>query len=161
MLPDLMTGGRFRSAVECRLAWVPDDPMTGDCYGSYLSRIGENVYRVCGPRVGSGPGEVVFHADGLPLVATGADPGTAGSVCGLGWLELTRLVTDESGGVPVEVEWTVVELSLQSAPLVAVGRGMRVRDRSRWGWTPIDRTSAWEDDEGNALYLVGARASMS
>jgi len=153
-LPDLRVGDRMRTAVELRLASVPEDPR-GECHGSYLSRVGENVHRVCGPRVAVG--EVVVDAGGLRLIASGPLAAAAGAVvCGLGWLEATRVVTDESCGVPVEAEWIVREILLQTAPLVPAGGALRARDRSRWGWTPRPATSAWADDGGDALYLVGA-----
>ncbi|GEM_PF-3713750 len=75
-------------------------------------------------------------------------------VAGLGRCYLTRLVRD--GSILVEHEWYIKDLLLQAAPWIRLPDGQRIRDPEHPQWRRIRATSAWNDDEGSATYLVHA-----
>jgi len=72
-----------------------------------------------------------------------------------------------AGIPPLIYSWHVDGISRQAAPFVRTGNEL-VRDPTKLGWLPIDRTDAWHDDDGLAHYKldcelldVPARRSMS
>jgi hypothetical protein len=50
--------------------------------------------------------------------------------------------------------WSIDRITLQTAPFVPGGGGVLVRDETRLGWTEIDQTRAWTDDDGHGSYLL-------
>ncbi len=57
-------------------------------------------------------------------------------------------------GTPALIyDWRIDRIEMQTAPFVEQHR-MLVRDASKLGWRSIERTKAWDDDGGNAEYLL-------
>jgi hypothetical protein len=50
--------------------------------------------------------------------------------------------------------WRLEQLAVQTAPLIETAPKHFERDESKWGWAPIQRTDAWNDAEGHAVYLL-------
>jgi hypothetical protein len=54
---------------------------------------------------------------------------------------------------PLIYTWRIAEISRQTAPFVEAGN-MLVRDPTKLGWLPLERTDAWHDDDGLADYKL-------
>jgi len=50
--------------------------------------------------------------------------------------------------------WRLERLALQTAPLVETAPRYFERDESKWAWKDLERTDAWNDDGGHAVYLL-------
>ena len=58
-------------------------------------------------------------------------------------------------GMPALIySWRVDRIERQTAPFVEVAPRVFERDRAAWAWTDVDRTDAWNDDDGHAEYLL-------
>lgn len=59
---------------------------------------------------------------------------------------------------PLIYTWKISAIDLQTAPLVeardASGQKVLIRDEKKLGYRPIAKTDAWNDDEGNAEYVL-------
>jgi hypothetical protein len=62
---------------------------------------------------------------------------------------------------PLVYEWRIEEVAIETAPFVEsadpAGQKVLVRDQSKLRRVPIARTDAWNDDHGNADYLLTCR----
>ncbi len=150
--PDVRVGEVHRSAIEFR----GGEPGAYPCWFEYLRYIAENIYDVCGSVVDSQEDMLVFKIGDIRLVRF-VPPGETRDVTqvsGLGRCYLTRLVRD--GSVLVEHEWYIKDLFRQAGPWVRLPDGQRIRDPEHPQWRRIRATSARNDDEGTAIYLVHA-----
>ena len=55
---------------------------------------------------------------------------------------------------PLVYTWQLEQIRRQAAPLVETASGHFERDRSRWSWSAVEATDAWNDDGGYATYLL-------
>ena len=51
-------------------------------------------------------------------------------------------------------DWHIEKIEIQTAPFVPVGERRRERDNTKLGWSDIQRTDAWRDDDGHAEYIL-------
>jgi hypothetical protein len=66
------------------------------------------------------------------------------------------------GALPLIYSWRVVSILRQTAPFIEIiptssypsSRSVRVRDQSKLGYETIERTNAWEDDNGFGEYVL-------
>jgi hypothetical protein len=58
-----------------------------------------------------------------------------------------------AGMPPLIYTWRIDGISRQTAPFIQAGN-MLIRDPSKQGWLPLERTDAWHDDEGRASYKL-------
>lgn len=55
---------------------------------------------------------------------------------------------------PLIYIWRIFEILRQTAPYIPAGPRVMIRDPSKLGWAPLQRTDAWNDDAGRADYLL-------
>ena len=58
-----------------------------------------------------------------------------------------------AGMPPLIYTWRIAEISRQTAPFVGAGNAL-IRDPTKLGWLPLERTDAWHDDDGRADYKL-------
>jgi hypothetical protein len=58
------------------------------------------------------------------------------------------------GVPPLVYTWRVDQILMQTAPFIETAPRMPERDPAAWGWTEIEQTNAWEDDDSHAEYLL-------
>jgi hypothetical protein len=58
-----------------------------------------------------------------------------------------------AGMPPLIYTWRIDEISRQTAPFVQAGNVL-IRDPTKFGWLPLERTDAWHDDDGRANYKL-------
>jgi hypothetical protein len=57
---------------------------------------------------------------------------------------------------PLVYTWTINRIERQLAPFVEVRPHYFERDQSRWAWTEVQETDAWNDDDGHGSYRLHA-----
>ena len=51
-------------------------------------------------------------------------------------------------------DWKVERIQIQTAPFIDQGDRTLVRDPEKIGWRDVNKTNAWDDDEGLAQYIL-------
>jgi hypothetical protein len=54
-------------------------------------------------------------------------------------------------------DWTITKIEMQTAPRIETKPKYFERDPRLPGWREIEKTDAWQDDDGNAEYLLHCR----
>ncbi len=69
------------------------------------------------------------------------------------------------GMPPLSYRWSVEDIQVESTPWVetkaGLGRAVKSRDPHRQSFKRVPKTDAWNDDDGNAHYVLGCRLSAS
>jgi hypothetical protein len=60
----------------------------------------------------------------------------------------------QPGAPPLIYSWQIQRIEIQTAPWKEVRPRSFERDPSHYGWREIERTDAWNDDDGHAEYLL-------
>ena len=59
---------------------------------------------------------------------------------------------------PMVYTWRIESINIQTGPYIvtynSVGGKSISRDETKIGYRPVERTNAWEDDDGNAFYFL-------
>ncbi|MEZ5921747.1 MAG: hypothetical protein R3C60_10400 [Parvularculaceae bacterium] len=61
---------------------------------------------------------------------------------------------NQSDAPPLIYAWRIDAIEMLTAPLVEEKGGLRRRDTSKWGWKCVEKTDAWNDDDGHAEYIL-------
>jgi hypothetical protein len=63
-------------------------------------------------------------------------------------------------GAPALIyDWTITKIEMQTAPRIETKPKYFERDPRLLGWREIEKTDAWQDDDGSAEYLLHCRRS--
>src|SRR6185369_1052413 len=61
-------------------------------------------------------------------------------------------------GAPAMIfDWKIEVIEIQTAPFVEIEPRHMVRDKALLGWKSVERSDAWNDDNGHAEYLLRCR----
>jgi hypothetical protein len=170
--PDFAIGERRRFA----LAFFETDLVRVDAAAPSARSIGDGQYRVTA--------KVVVAAKDFVMLDVGLLAYTSGALATANdgaWLagrislevDPYDYFENHAGkrAVPAAVHtWTITGIWLQTAPFVAasaedlkrypavgISGNLLVRDSKRLGWSSLERTDAWADDDGHAEYLLRCR----
>ena len=154
--PDFEVGGRDAFGVEA----FPDDLRRADVQAPSAVTVEGSRYALSG-RVSFVHAEAwvidvgisCYGNRGLPAGVAAGD-----GIAGEAYLGIEGPgVYDEAffrNAPPLRYSWRIDRIRLETTPWVEVGPQTLARDKSRVGYRDVERTNAWEDDEGRAHYLL-------
>lgn len=159
--PDFEVGQAYRFALEVG----PEGLIRGTDPLKSLTRLSEAQYAF--------DGEVVIHEPGLSILDVGllcyhdgalADGLQAGAfISGDLYLGVDPFFWSETHSLRSDVpdliyHWQVRQILLETTPwrdeLDSSGQAFRIRSEGPRSFSPVKRTRAWEDDGGNAHYIL-------